>query len=130
MEGLDEMLTVSKIGWVKKSMALRMAKYFIPRLTISNDDTSFRFVIQDPLRTVTKNYIVDGPQFSSTFGPWETPGTGRAYWDGDVFVLETETAAESTMNRKWLENGQLIEEATLYKDGASATLRGVYRRVR
>merc|ERR1712060_156600 len=65
VEGLEAFLEVSKVGWVKRKAALALSKSFIPKIEIITEGSQFLTVSQGPRGIDTREFVVDGPSFSS-----------------------------------------------------------------
>merc|ERR1712087_18093 len=121
---MGELLVVNGSSWAVRKAALAMVMNARPpQQEISNDGDTFLVVITTQQGVDTKEFIVGGPSFESTFGPEKTPGTGQAVWEGDVLVLRVQMADKSSETRRWLEGDRLHETTTLTRRGKSATLK-------
>lgn len=130
IEGMDEFLDVGGVGWAKKQLAKSLVNKFTPRQEITNNGNSFTIVVKQPRGVDTKEFVVDGPAFKGTFGPEKAPGTGLAYWDGDVLVMKVEMPDKTTESRRWIEDDTLhqTDKLTMAKTGRSAVLKRAFKR--
>lgn len=127
IEGFEEFLNVSGIGWAKRKLVTSMVKKFVPKQEISNQGNRFLIVIPSPFGVDTKEFIVDGPTFESTFGPEKVPGTGQASWDGDVLVMQIDCGTKTIEQRRWLDGDILRQTDKLTMGGRTATLKRAYK---
>jgi len=134
IEGFEEFLTVTGVGWAKKQLAKSLINTFKPRQEISNKGNLYLIVVKQPIGAPdTKEFLVDGPSFQSTWGADKALGTGQATWEGDHLVMRTKMADASkcigTEQHRYLEDGKLFQtDKIMMANGKSATLRRAFRR--
>lgn len=130
LEGFEEFLRVSEVGWAKRKLATQMVKVYQPKEEIScNQDNHWLIVRQTPVGIDTKEFVVGGPKFESTFGPEKNPGTGEAYFRDDKLIMDVQMADQSTETLRWVENGRLQEWVILKKNGQEAVLKTTLQKV-
>lgn len=116
-EGLESILEASEVGYLLRKAALALARTFVPKMEITIEEQKFLIVVTGVKGPESMEFVVGGPSFTSTFGPQKLAGTGKAFWDGSVLVLDVQMNGQSTETRRWIEDG-MLKDKTILKKGA------------
>lgn len=129
IQGFEDYLLLSGVSWAKRTMAKNLIGKFKVKMEINNSGDKFLIAVNLPTGVDTKEFVVGGPSFQSTFGPEKIPGTGEAGWEGDALVMNVRMTGQNTETRRWLESGVLIEQNKLFKDGKTAVMKRKFKKV-
>lgn len=128
-EGLESMLEAGDVSYFLRKAALAMAGTFSPKMEITIDGEKFLIVVEGVRGPETMEFVADGPPFKSVFGPQKLAGTGKAFWDGPVLVLNVQMDEQCTETRRWIEEDMLKDKTVLTKGAKVGVMKRAWKRI-